>query len=174
LLVAVGGLSGSGKSTFARAVAPALGASPGAVVLRSDEVRKRLLNIPPTQRVDPDFYTPAWYVRTYDELISSARALLQAGHAVVLDATFIDPELRARAEQLAHDCRVPFHGIWLEAGQEILEARVAARIGDASDATLAVLHDQMQRLARTEIAWPRLDASQDPAAAASGWLGERC
>eukprot|EP01041_Mallomonas_annulata_P028090 gene28090-49879_t len=49
VLTAVGGFSGSGKSTFARAVAPQLGASPGAVILRTDEVRKRLLNVPPTQ-----------------------------------------------------------------------------------------------------------------------------
>ena len=46
-LVAVGGLSGSGKSTFARLIAPGLGASPGAVVLRTDEVRKRLLGVRP-------------------------------------------------------------------------------------------------------------------------------
>ena len=33
VLVAVGGRSGSGKSTVARALAPALGAAPGAVML---------------------------------------------------------------------------------------------------------------------------------------------
>jgi aminoglycoside phosphotransferase family enzyme len=36
VLAAVGGFSGTGKSTFARAAAPALGRSPGAVVLRTD------------------------------------------------------------------------------------------------------------------------------------------
>ena len=42
-LIAVGGLSGSGKSTLARALAPAVGSAPGALILRSDVIRKALL-----------------------------------------------------------------------------------------------------------------------------------
>ncbi len=53
--------------------------------------------------------TPATSIRgSYDAMIENARTLLKAGHAVVLDATFIDPALRARVEQLALDCGVPF------------------------------------------------------------------
>lgn len=51
-LVAVGGLSGTGKSTLAAALAPALGAIPGAVVLRSDIVRKQLCGVDPHARLD--------------------------------------------------------------------------------------------------------------------------
>ncbi|MCR5872996.1 AAA family ATPase [Phenylobacterium sp. J426] len=114
VLVAVGGLSGSGKSTFARTCAPALGASPGAVVLRTDEIRKRLLGVAPTQGVSRDAYTPEFYVQTYDALFANAAALLKSGRSVVLDATFTSPQLRARAETLAADCGVPFEGVWLE------------------------------------------------------------
>src|SRR5262249_51993364 len=39
LLVAIGGLSGTGKSTLAQALAPGLGAVPGARVLRTDVIR---------------------------------------------------------------------------------------------------------------------------------------
>jgi len=35
---------------------------------------------------------------------------------------------------------VRFVGLWLEASMAVLEERVKARRGDASDATLAVLH----------------------------------
>lgn len=168
-LLAVGGLSGSGKSTFARAVAPALGASPGAVILRTDEIRKRLLNVPPMQRMDSDAYTAEFYARTYDTMVDNARALLRGGASVVLDATFIDPGLRSRAEALARECGVPFEGVWLDAPAEVLEARVASRTGDASDATVQVLHGQMARLGE-DIAWPRVDVTGPAEAAAAAWL----
>lgn len=173
VLAAVGGLSGTGKSTVSRGIAPALGAAPGAVVLRTDEIRKRLLRVTSTQPVDRALYTPEFYVRTYDALFDDARALLKAGRAVVLDATFLNPALRERAERLAADCGVPFHGLWLEAPAEVLEARVAARKGDASDATVEVLHDQMAQLAHTEVGWRRMDTSGDVAAAAQAWASRR-
>ena len=102
-------------------------------------------------------------------MIENARTLLKAGHGVVLDATFIDPVLRARVEQLAVDCGVPFDGVWLEAPLEVLEARVATRTNDASDATVATLQDQIARHT-SEVAWRRVDASADVDAAAEAWL----
>lgn len=169
VLAAVGGLSGSGKSTFSRAAAPLLGASPGAVILRTDEVRKRLLNVPPTQPLSRDHYAPEAYARTYDVMMDNARALLRAGRAVVLDASFIDPQLRARAERLAADAGVPFRPAWLDAPAEVLEARVASRSGDASDATVEVLREQLAR-GPGAMTWPKVDATAPTAAAARGWL----
>ena len=58
--------------------------------------------------MDSANYTAEFYARTYDTMIANARALLKAGRAVVLDATFIDAELRARVEALAAECGVPF------------------------------------------------------------------
>lgn len=169
VLAAVGGLSGSGKSHFSRAVAPTLGASPGAVILRTDEIRKRLMNIPPTRTMDPAIYTPEFYVRTYDTMIDNARTALKSGQSVVLDATFIDPGLRGRVEALAAECGVPFRAAWMDAPVEVLEARVAGRTGDASDATVAVLHDQVGRL-RQPVGWPTVDATAPTAEAAKTWF----
>jgi len=168
-LAAVGGLSGAGKSTFARRIAPALGAAPGAVVIRTDEIRKRLMKAPPSERLPDSAYTGDLYPRSYDTLIENARTLLKAGHGVVLDATFIDPALRARAEQLARDCGVPFDGVWLEAPLDQLEARVARRVNDASDATVATLQDQLARHT-SQVAWRRVDTSGDVETAAEAWL----
>ena len=168
-LAAVGGLSGSGKSTFARRIAPALGAAPGAVVIRTDEVRKRLMNVPPSERLPDSAYAGDLYPRAYDALIENARTLLKAGHGVVLDATFIDPALRARAEQLARDCGVPFDGVWLEGPLALLEARVAGRTNDASDATVATLQDQLARHT-SQVRWRHVDVSGDVDAAAEAWL----
>ena len=168
VLAAVGGLSGTGKSSFARAIAPGLGASPGAVVLRTDEIRKRLMKVAPAERLPDGAYAGDLYGRAYDALIETARTLLKAGRGVVLDATFIDPALRARAERLAGDCGVPFRGVWLEAPLETLKARVAARVGDASDATVETLDDQLARLGG-EPAWPHVGASGSVEQAARAW-----
>lgn len=168
-LVAVGGLSGTGKSTFARAIAPALGASPGAVVLRSDEVRKRIMGVAPTQALPASGYTPQADARTFEALFAAARSLLAAGRTVVLDTTFLDPAIRNQAEQLAADLSVPFHGAWLEAPLEVLDVRVTARTGDASNAGVQVLHAQAARPGDPP-AWPRVDASQVVSETGSAWL----
>lgn len=172
-LMAVGGLSGSGKSTFARAAAPGLGAAPGAVVLRTDEIRKRLAGVGATDPLDRAVYTPAFYGQVYDSLFAEAAALLRAGRAVVLDATFTDSVLRDRAARLAAEAGVPFHGVWLDAPLAVLEARVAARTGDASDATVAVLHEQLGKLDAAAIRWERVAAGADLTAAAQAWLARR-
>ncbi|WP_374571461.1 AAA family ATPase [Phenylobacterium sp.] len=171
-LVAVGGLSGTGKTTFSRLIAPGVGAAPGAVVLRTDEVRKRLAGAGPTDSLPSEIYTSAFYDRVYETLFAEAARLLRAGRAVVLDATFLKPELRARAEALAVEAKVPFSGVLLEAPAEVLEARIGGRAGDASDATIEVLHGQIERLARDEPpgpAWMRIDASGPAEDAAEVW-----
>ncbi|HEX3885889.1 MAG TPA: AAA family ATPase [Phenylobacterium sp.] len=170
VLAAVGGFSGTGKTTFARAIAPELGRSPGAVVLRTDEARKRLAGAGPVDRLPPEIYTPKFYAQVYDTLFDTARAVLNAGQAVVLDATFTEPALRARAEALAAECGVPFHGVWLAAPLEVLEARVGERVGDASDATIEVLRDQARRHGGQAVAWAQVDASAPTATTAAAWL----
>jgi predicted kinase len=140
VLVAIGGLPGTGKSTVARARAPGLGAAPGAVVLRSDEFRKRRFGVAPEQRLPPDAYGEAVSAAVFADLTAGAEQALGAGHAVIADATFLDPAHRSALEAVAVRRGVPFRGFWLEAPLPVLEARIAARRGDASDATVSVLH----------------------------------
>lgn len=172
-LVATGGLSGSGKSTFARVCAPGLGAAPGAVVLRTDEIRKRLWNVPSLQRLPKEAYTAEVSEKVYDELFRDAELVLKAGRSVVVDAVFIKPEQRGRAEALATRLDVAFQGVWLEAPPEVLRARVAARVNDASDADVAVLESQLSR-DTGDIAWRRVDtvsAFEDEARALAEQMG---
>jgi aminoglycoside phosphotransferase family enzyme/predicted kinase len=169
VLAAVGGRSGTGKSSLARRIAPALGAAPGAVILRSDEIRKRQAGLSPTERAPQAAYGAAADAAVFDELFAVAATLLKAGRAVVLDATFLRPELRARAEACARAARAPFHGLWLEAPAAVLEARVAGRRGDASDADVAVLRAQLAR-DPGPIRWTTLDAVRPVEEAAAGWL----
>ena len=144
-LTAVGGLSGSGKTTYARRIAPTLGAPPGAVVLRSDEIRKRLWGVAPTERLPPEAYGLGTSEKVYGRLFEDAQTALAAGVAVVLDAVFLKPEERSAAEALARTAEVPFDGVWLDAPPQVMAERVAARTGDASDADVAVLKAQLER-----------------------------
>jgi hypothetical protein len=139
VVVAVGGLPGSGKSTLARALAPELGRAPGALVLRSDEIRKRQCGVAPEHRLPPSAYSEATSEAVFAMLAASVQGAATGGQCVIADATFIDPDHRRSVELAAREAGVPFVGLWLEAPLAELERRVVARSGDASDATLPVL-----------------------------------
>jgi aminoglycoside phosphotransferase family enzyme/predicted kinase len=156
-LIAVGGLSGSGKTTMARALAPGLSGAGGAVVMRSDEIRKRLWSVSPLDRLPPETYSPAASEAVHHEMFMLAREVLEAGRSVILDATFLDPARRAAARTLARTVSVEFDGLWLQADDAQLRARLVNRVDDASDATPAVLADQLGA-DPGEIDWKRVDA----------------
>lgn len=162
-LVAIGGRSGTGKSTLAAALAPTLGPLPGAVVLRSDVIRKRLLGREPSERLPEAAYTPEISARVFANIAERAGELLTAGHACIADAVYGRPEQRAGIEAVAARLGVPFTGLWLEAPEPLLEARVSARTGDASDADARVV--RLQRGIDDEaVRWRRLRADRPMAA----------
>jgi aminoglycoside phosphotransferase family enzyme/predicted kinase len=155
-LTAIGGLSGSGKTTLARRLAPGLGAAPGAVVLRTDEIRKRLHGAAPLERLPRAAYAPQVSTQVYGEMFDLARRALAAGRAVILDAVFLRSEERQTARTIAASLGVAFDGVWLEADPEQLRQRLASRSGDASDADIRVMEDQLKRDAGP-IDWRRLE-----------------
>jgi predicted kinase len=171
-LVAIGGVSGTGKSTLARRLAPALGPAPGAVLLRSDSTRKRLCGAAPTARLGAEAYAEQVSARVYASLAARAAAILAAGHAAIVDAVFLDPQERARIERVATERGVRFDGIWLAGDSEVLAQRVARRRGDASDATAAVVRRQLA-IDPGAIGWHEVDGGGAPeqvAAAAAAAL----
>ncbi len=157
-VVAIGGLMGSGKSTLARAVAPMFGPAPGALILRADEIRKRLFGVLPEQRLPDAAYTPEAHRRTDAALLQAMTDATAGGHTVVVDASFVDPARRAAVSAAAAAASVPFLGVWLDAPLAVLEARIAGRRGDASDATVAVLHEAARGL-QPPGEWRWLDAT---------------
>jgi aminoglycoside phosphotransferase family enzyme/predicted kinase len=156
--VAVGGLSGTGKSTLARALAPEIEPVPGAVVLRSDTIRKRLWGVDEFTRLPPEAYAQPVTARVYGAIADQAQAALAAGHSVIADAVHARGEERAALERLATTLSVPFTGLWLEAPETELERRVGGREPDASDATVAVLRRQLE-LPLGDMTWRRVDAA---------------
>jgi hypothetical protein len=158
LLVAVGGLSGTGKSSVSTALAPHFGPAPGALVISSDWVRKRQFGVEPTFRLDADCYLPEVDRRVYDEMFDIASDALASGHAVILDGTFRGATDRRMAAELAKKHGVRFTGLWLDADFETMNTRILGRSGDASDATIAILKKQVLDPPR-DIEWDRLDVS---------------
>jgi predicted kinase len=157
-IVAIGGVSGTGKSSLAFGLAPELGPVPGAVVLRSDEIRKRLSGAKELEPLGPDAYSPTVSRRVYDLLAERAAAVAQAGHAVIVDAVFLRPEDRQSIEEAAARVSVPFAGIWLEAPEGILVQRVEQRRADASDADAAIVRRQLEE-GPGVVSWMRISAS---------------
>ena len=158
-LVAVGGLSGTGKSTLAAALAPQLGRPPGAVHLRSDVERKRRFAVTETTALPAAAYRPEVTAEVYARLYDLAGAALRAGQAAVVDAVFQRADERAAIEAVAADAGVGFAGLWLEAPLAVLQQRVSERRGDASDATAEVVAAQAARDSGA-VAWHRLDAGR--------------
>jgi aminoglycoside phosphotransferase family enzyme/predicted kinase len=153
-------LAGSGKTTLARHLAPAFGAAPGALHVRSDVIRKRLFSREETEPLGAEAYTPEVTEQVYDEMAREARKGLAGGYAVVVDAVFSREAERAAIEAVAGEAGVPFSGLWLEAPPETMEQRIVRRQRDASDATPEVLRHQLDYdLGR--ISWHRLDAAGD-------------
>jgi uncharacterized protein len=159
-LIAIGGYSGTGKSTLARKLALEFGDRCGAVVLRSDVIRKHMQGRAPEEPLGVESYSSTLTANVYRAMFKYAYRALRAGRPVILDATFLDPQFRDRAESLARKADVQFQGLWLTAPRDILMERVWSRSADASDATVSILEQQLQ-LGREPAGWEYVDASGD-------------
>ena len=160
-LIGIGGFSASGKSTLAHALGPRIGPVPGAVVIRSDEIRKWLCGVEPLHRLGPEGYTPDVSQRVYATVAEHADVLVRNGHAAIADAVFAHRSDRDTIERLAAAAGVPFVGLWLDTPESELIARSARRRFDASDADASVIRNQLAE-GTGPIAWHRLDASSSP------------
>lgn len=159
-LIAVGGVSGSGKSTASQRLPARIACSPGAILLRSDVERKRLAGIDEYRHLPQSHYTLESSTILHEHLRRKASSALSAGYSVVMDATFLGEAEQQRIIELAHTLDVRFVGLWLTAPEDTLKSRISLRENDASDATLDVLDLQLSK-SRSTAGWHVIDASGD-------------
>jgi uncharacterized protein len=160
-IVCTGGLSGTGKSMLARALAPLLLPAPGALVFRSDVERKAFHGVAETDRLPPDAYRPEVTEKIYQVLTDKAGRVARAGHSAIADAVFARHEERAAIESAAIAAGADFHGLFLVADLSTRLARVDSRGPDASDADTAVALKQ-EDVAVGDVTWEIIDASGTP------------
>jgi aminoglycoside phosphotransferase family enzyme/predicted kinase len=141
-LVAVGGLSGVGKSALARALAPEIGRAPGALWLRSDAERKVMFAVDETVHLPASAYASDVTRDVYERLIVKAQTALRAGQSVLIDASFAAAAERSAAAGVATELGVPLAGLFLDAPLATRLERISTRQADASDANSDVARRQ--------------------------------
>ena len=127
LLILVGGLIGTGKTT----VAEALAERGGFTLVSSDVVRKALVGIAPTDRrwesYEAGIYSPEYTERTYDELFRRAKEALSEGDSVILDASFKKASDRERAKALAEEVGAELWVVECTADEDTIRSRLEER-----------------------------------------------
>ncbi|MFZ0610099.1 MAG: AAA family ATPase, partial [Xanthobacteraceae bacterium] len=160
-IICTGGLSGTGKSILARALAPLLPPPPGALVLRSDVERKQAYNVAEHDRLPAEAYAAAVTEGIYRGLIDKATRVAGAGYSVIVDAVFAKASERAAIEAAAAAAEVDFSGLFLVTNLETRLQRIGSRGPDASDAD-AVIARQQEEFDLNSLAWTKIDASGSP------------
>jgi aminoglycoside phosphotransferase family enzyme/predicted kinase len=156
--IAIGGLSGTGKTRLARALAPHIAPMPGAVIVRSDVERKTLFGAGETEKLPAAAYAPDVTARVYGAIADKARRIVTGGHSAIVDAVFATVQERDALAAAARAAKIPLQGLFLTADLAARIARVGGRTKDASDADAAVAEAQ-ENYELGVLTWPKIDAS---------------
>ena len=158
-VIAIAGLSGSGKSTVAASVAPRLGASPGAILIKSDVLRKQKFAVPQKTTLSQSAYTKKVSQEIYRQLGELTLGLAVCGFTVIADAAFLQEDERIALEQNASAFNIDFSGLWIDVSPGVQDQRLRDRVGDVSDATVEV--GQTQRNYNLgNLSWVHLDGDR--------------
>ena len=160
------GVSGCGKTTVTDQFLQH-DAQARTLRLRLDVERKRLFGLdalqPSGSELNAGLYSPQATEQTYAHVQALAQTLLQADWSVIVDGTFLQRARRDCFRQLASANQAQFSILAPQASEQELRQRVSQRQArglDASEASLAVLEQQLQTLqplAADEPVWPRTE-----------------
>lgn len=143
LMIAVGGLSASGKTTLAVEIGKHM---PSAVVLDADVFRKKLHGVDPTTPLPDHAYSKKNTKTFIRKIHREAERYMKEGKTVIVTGIFLDKQSRQKQEELARNTGADFIGIYLHASPAVLFNRIAQRKGSASDADRKVLQKQIQAM----------------------------
>lgn len=160
VLIACGGLSGSGKSRIAREIGGLMNPAPGAIILRDDVVKKQITGLAPHQRFNKTMDTPAFEKVVYEVLRQQATTALRTGSCVIVDALFHDPVQRKGIEKLAQKMNVPFVGLWMDAPLSVRTERVKHRKQTPSDIRKEDELECQLSLKTGKIIWHKINTNQ--------------
>ena len=138
-LVIIAGLSGTGKSSLASALA----SRTAFAHINSDVVRKSLPDVPPGE-----LYSGETSARTYRAMFAQAATALAGGRGAIVDATFQRRCDREMADTLARTLGVPWLLVECQCSDAVVLARLDARAAEGcsiSDADRRVYEEQKRR-----------------------------
>jgi uncharacterized protein len=141
--VVVRGLSGTGKSNLAAALAEKLGIAH----LQTDQVRKQLFPSANSTGYGQGCYTSAAKRIVYDAMRAQACERLAEGQSVILDGTFLSAAARTCVGDMAARYHLPALVLECHCPADVAEQRLAARAAEGkslSDANPATLQRQME------------------------------
>lgn len=157
-VLAIGGLSGAGKTTLGRALSPKI----LAIHVRSDAVRKHLFGVPVESKAPLEAYNVEHSERTYRGLEQRLDYALDAGFNVIVDGVYANELDRDNLENICHHKGVSFTGIWCSVPADVAQRRIVDRLRDRSAdergyETDLVQHEKQLLLNPGRITWHRLD-----------------
>jgi len=142
-LLATCGLIGSGKTTLAKELACGL----GAVLVRSDSIRKLSLGLKPSEhRFEPfgeGIYSSGVTERTYKLMVEIAREVIKDGYPVILDGSFSKKWQRDLVRELSSQFQIPYLLLHTKCPYELLLERLKER-QDISDGRPEILDEQIK------------------------------
>jgi predicted kinase len=145
LLVVVGGLMGTGKTTLATALAEVLESES----LSTDAIRREMFGASPGEsKFGGGYYSPERRQQVYGTLFARAEEVIGSGLSVVLDGTFLRESLRDRATDLARRTGAKLLIVYCRCPDDVARARIASRQADGG--SLSEARPQLRSLQREE------------------------
>jgi predicted kinase len=156
LLIAIGGLSGSGKTSLARALQKEIA---GSVHIDADATRRDILGVSAAGPFPDGAFADEVTQRMIAEMRRRVKEALTAGKNAIVSSIFNTPLSRTAQEKLATQNGALFKGLWLQTDTGVLLDRVTRRVNDVSEAGADVVQTQVA-LGIGAITWHIIDAAQ--------------